>query len=103
MKITTTKLKQLIREAIEDEQGVFDEDEFPSVDDDFEPNPDDYMTDAEKDHEWAETAEVTASGFDLDPMVKDQLMQMAQQIRSGALAGEGDITAAFAKIMAAAK
>ena len=100
MKITTTKLKQLIREAIEDEQGVFDEDEFPSV---FEPNPDDYMTDAEKDHEWAETAEVTASGFDLDPMVKDQLMQMAQQIRSGALAGEGDITAAFAKIMAAAK
>ena len=93
MKITTTKLKQLIREAIEDE----------FMDDDFEPNPGDYMTDAEKDHDWAETAEVTASGFDLDPMVKDQLMQMAQQIRSGALAGEGDITAAFAKIMAAAK
>ena len=98
MKITTTKLKQLIREAIEDE---FMDDE--SLGAGFNPNPDDYMTDAEKDHEWAETAEVTASGFDLDPMVKDQLMQMAQQIRSGALAGEGDITAAFAKIMAAAK
>ena len=37
MKITKTKLKQLIREAIEDD--VFDEDEFPSVDDDFEPDP----------------------------------------------------------------